>query len=555
MGRNDGTAASRAARGRVVMLVDNGVEGDSRVQKSARSMAEVGWDVTLLGCSPTGEEQRWWLGPALVRLLPLPEGRPRPGAAGAVSGAVPARRAPDPAGLGDPTVGADAEGLDTRPGAGGPDAGPGAGGAEARIGGRVGAGAHAPGGGGLRRWLLARGGLPLRAARLARRPVEHVQVWFWRAVKGDQAWRWLEPGLWNYERAFGPVIDELAPDLIHAHDFRMLGVGARARQRARAAGRPVRLLWDAHEFLPGARPRRDNARWLPAHLGYEREYAPYADAVVTVSDALAELLHREYGLAARPTVVLNAPVVAPLDDGIAADGDAARAEPAPGPGGGAASRPPALRALCGIDPETPLLVYAGSAAVQRGLDTVVAALPRLPGVHLALVVADPQAPYVRQLGADAARLGVAERMHALRYVSPWQVVKFLSGADVGVIPLHHWPNHEIALITKFFEYAHARLPIVVSDVRTMAETVRATGQGEVFRARDVADFVRAVRTVLADPARYRAAYDGPDSPLPGWTWEAQAERLDEIYQRLLASRGTAGAPAGSATSTVKADVP
>ena len=99
-----------------------------------------------------------------------------------------------------------------------------------------------------------------------------------------------------------------------------------------------------------------------------------------------------------------------------------------------------------------------------------------------------------------------------------------------MIPIHHWPNHEIALITKFFEYSHARLPIVVSDVRTMAATVRATGQGEVFRARDTADFVRAVRAVLADPERYRAVYDAPDSPLAGWTWEAQADRLDALYR-------------------------
>ena len=32
----------RRGRGRVVMLVDNGVEGDSRVQKSAQSAAEAG---------------------------------------------------------------------------------------------------------------------------------------------------------------------------------------------------------------------------------------------------------------------------------------------------------------------------------------------------------------------------------------------------------------------------------------------------------------------------------------------------------------------------------
>ena len=78
-----------------------------------------------------------------------------------------------------------------------------------------------------------------------------------------------------------------------------------------------------------------------------------------------------------------------------------------------------------------------------------------------------------------------------------------------MIPIQHWPNHEIALITKFFEYSHARLPLVVSDVRTMAETVRETGQGEVFEAEDVADFVRAVtrgaRRPGALPCRVRPA--------------------------------------------------
>ncbi|GLW27502.1 glycosyltransferase family 4 protein [Actinoplanes regularis] len=418
------------------MLVDNGVHGDSRVQKTARSAAEAGWNVTLLGCSPGDSEQNWRIGDAEVRLLPM-------------------------------------------------------------------GGGAASGGGGLRRKLVQRGGLPLALARKARRPVEHAQVRYWLAKEGDRAWRRLEPGLWNYERAFGKVIDELAPDLIHAHDFRMLGVGARAKQRAAAAGRTVKLVWDAHEFLPGARPRRDNARWLPAHLAYEREYVPAADAVVTVSDALADLLRQEHGLGDKPAVVLNAPAQS-------TEGDV-----------------PDLRKLCGVGPETPLLVYSGSSSPQRGLDTIVEALPELPGVHLALVVENPSAPHITALTA-------AERVHAVPYVPADQVFRFLAAADIGVIPIHHWPNHEIALITKFFEYSHARLPIVVSDVRAMAETVRATGQGEVFRARDAADLVRAVRAILADPKRYRAVYDGPDSPLPGWTWEAQAERLNTLYQELLA---------------------
>jgi glycosyltransferase involved in cell wall biosynthesis len=403
---------------KIVMLVDNGVAGDSRVLKTARSAADAGWDVTLLGCSPTAAEQRWTLGAAQVRLLPM-------------GGAATLRRLVPP------------------------------------------------------------------AVKALRRPVDRIRVRYWRFRLGDRAWRRLEPGLWNYERAFGPVIDELAPDLIHAHDFRMLGVGARAAAR----GENVKLVWDAHEYLPGAAPRRDNARWLPAHLAYEREYLPYADAVVTVSDTLAGMLQADHGLAERPTVVLNAPGPAP-DTEV-----------------------PDLRALCGVGPDTPLLVYSGSASPQRGLATVVEALPLLDGVHLALVVADPDAPHIRELAAAA-------HVHAVPYVPHEQVPAFLAAADAGLIPIQHWPNHEIALITKFFEYSHARLPIVVSDVRTMAETVRATGQGEVFRAGDAADLARAIRAVLDDPKRYRAVYDAPDSPLPQWTWAAQAEKLDALYRRL-----------------------
>jgi hypothetical protein len=67
----------------------------------------------------------------------------------------------------------------------------------------------------------------------------------------------------------------------------------------------------------------------------------------------------------------------------------------------------------------------------------------------------------------------------------------------------------------------------------MAATVRSTGQGEVFRAEDLADYVRAVALVLDDPQRYRAAYDKPGL-LDGWTWRAQAEVLDGVYRGVLA---------------------
>src|SRR3954447_7325241 len=57
------------SRGRVVMLVYNGVQGDSRVQKVARSAADAGWDVILLGRSLDRQPHTWREGKAEVRLI------------------------------------------------------------------------------------------------------------------------------------------------------------------------------------------------------------------------------------------------------------------------------------------------------------------------------------------------------------------------------------------------------------------------------------------------------------------------------------------------------
>lgn len=506
-------------RGRIVMLVDNGVQGDSRVQKTARSAAEAGWEVILLGVLGNSAVDRWRIGDAEVRLIRVRRALGRPPTDFRRSllrrplAYPPGRRGSYRIQLARAWQASINERIAFASSSGRPHwqvLAVKASLAPARLIARV-----------LGRWAKFRAGERTRLTRNQQNPdafVTRLSIAFWRKVRGKRSWRQLDPGLWEYEIAFGPVIDELQPDIIHAHDFRMIGVGARATARARAQGRRTKLVWDAHEFVNGLNNREDNPRWLPAQVAYVEEYAPYADAVITVSDTLADLLQEVHQLPSRPYVVLNAPVRAPHP----VDGEASV---------------PDLRALCGVDRDTPLLVYSGGVNPSRGVDIMIDTLPDLPEVHVALVTLHPAGQNLasEELRDRAERLGVADRVHLLPYVPHWQVVPFLSGADAGVIPIIHKPNHELALITKFLEYSHARLPIVVSDVRTMAETTQSTGQGEVFQAGDPADYIRAVRAVLSNSDKYRAAYDQPGL-LEQWTWEAQAEVLDKVYRSLFPER-------------------
>jgi len=520
------------------MLVANGVAGDSRVQKIAWSMAESGWEVTLLGRAPAGSSAReeYALGRARVLLLPVGTELSGYQKARLNSSAAARRRAQYRSARAvvaewDAQDGGAARRRSLVPGL--TTAAAGAARAETRA------------------WLLDHPDVDSRIGRISSGKVGGTLVLAGGAVRGaldgHGGWRSFNPWFRDLELAFAPIIAELEPDLIHAHDFHMVGIGARAAARLSTPARPVRWVYDAHEYLAGIDvPGRKDVRGRLRRrmlMGVEREYIGRADAVVTVSQGIAERLAEDHRLRRRPLVVLNAPMGAAADAVVNSAGTVTGIRPRAGAPGSAGAGG-GVRAVLGLPRSTPLMLYSGGMAPRRGVASAVRALGELPGVHLVLVARedDPDVPALREL---ATRTGVAARLHTVPYVSPERVVFHIASADVGLIPILHRPNHELSLITKYFEYLHARLPIVCSDVREMARTTRELGVGEVYPAGDGSALAAAVRKVLAAPGRYRAAYRSGGAGaamVEELTWERQAAALDALYAELL-STGDASAVA------------
>jgi glycosyltransferase involved in cell wall biosynthesis len=194
---------------------------------------------------------------------------------------------------------------------------------------------------------------------------------------------------------------------------------------------------------------------------------------------------------------------------------------------GQVQSPRNLREDCGIASGVPLMVYSGAVAPQRGLHTAVEALRTLKDVHLAIIV-NPSNKTAQDLIAN--NQDVADRIHLLPYVPNNELVSYLSTADLGLIPLLHRLNHEISLITKFGEYMQARLPILVSDVKTMSEEVRKLGNGEVFTAENVDEFVIAAQKIFSHIDEYKSVYT--PGILKDRSWEKQGENLAKIYSEI-----------------------
>lgn len=331
-----------------------------------------------------------------------------------------------------------------------------------------------------------------------------------RARTRDGAgWRQTLPVLHDFELALGPVIDSLRPDVVHAHDMHMIGIGARAAARQLAAGRTTHFVYDAHEYVRGVDQHMSPDKHA-AYLDLEKEYIHRADRVVTVSSPLARRLQEDYELPALPTVVMNVPIQ--VESG---------------------ARDLSVRATTGLGNDVPLVVYSGRIHPTRDVATLVRAVAQLEDVHLALV-SERNSDYLEGLVELAREADAAHRLHVVPYVSPGEVTTFLASADIGVNLLIPCLNHEVALPNKFFEYLYAGLPVVNSDVGATAALVEELRCGTTFRPGDPDDCARSIVGVL-DQLDELKAHIGSNrrTMLSDYTWEAQQHELISMYSDLL----------------------
>lgn len=321
-------------------------------------------------------------------------------------------------------------------------------------------------------------------------------------------WRDEFPVLVDFELAYAPVVAKLEPDLIHAHDHQTISLAARVKTLLRAEGRDVKFLYDAHEYVGGL-PTPTEER-LAALLKLEGDHIGEADAITTVSPVLSGRLAKDYDLERRPALVLNAPIAARFDP----------------------QSELSVRTAAGVGTDVPLIVYSGGVKPERGLETLVNALPTLEQFHAAVVAKSEQHPHVRALMKLAEELEVRDRLHIVPYVPQDQVINYLRTADVAAHTLLPSGNAKVALPNKLFEYIHALVPVVLSDLPAMHRFVDETDIGEVFIPGDSASFAAVCRRVYDNRAEHRTKMADPELR-ERCSWEHQSKKLVATYRNLL----------------------
>jgi glycosyltransferase involved in cell wall biosynthesis len=325
---------------------------------------------------------------------------------------------------------------------------------------------------------------------------------------------WLEIhkrlAITNWSYALGCVADVVRlrrkPSAIVTRDPRLAWVFLRTRALHR---RPV--VYEVHEIF-STRPR-DNRSLEPQQISgvaertraLEAEVFRDADLLLPLTRACSEIVEAGYGV---------------LSDRVVVVPDATTPPDGPLPARDAAGR---------------TVVYAGQLYRWKGVDTLLAAMARVPEARLIVLggrggADDPDLDALRELARD---LSIADRVEFRGFVLHAQVRASIAGAGVAVLPL---PENLMARYftspLKLFDYMAAGVPIVASDLPAVREVLVDGDNALLVPPEDPAAMAAAIRRLLVNPGLAdrlrRAAFD----QVQAYTWDARAARIMEALERL-----------------------
>jgi glycogen(starch) synthase len=321
------------------------------------------------------------------------------------------------------------------------------------------------------------------------------------------------------------LVDELQPDLIHAHSpvlnaLPALWVGSRRRV---PVVYEMRASWEDAAVDHGT--TTEGSLRYRVSRALESFALRHADQITTICEGLrGDIMAR--GIAAdRITVIPNAVDVSAFNFNAEPD--------------------TALRAQLGLDGAT-VIGFAGSYYGYEGLNLLLEAvrqmLPAHPDLRVLLLGGGPQEAALKRQAAEA---GIAERVVFVGRVPHKDVQRYYDLIDILAYPRLPIRLTELVTPLKPLEAMAQGRMFVASDVGGHRELVRDGETGFLFRAGDAAALAGAIAGVLARRA------DWPQIRAQARrfveverTWAGSVARYREVYRRALATSGRVAAALG-----------
>jgi glycosyltransferase involved in cell wall biosynthesis len=236
--------------------------------------------------------------------------------------------------------------------------------------------------------------------------------------------------------------------------------------------RRKKLVYDTHEFYTEVPELVSRPRTRAVWLTIERWIFPKLRNVITVNQSIADQYHLRYGNTVQ--VVRNIPMQRDLG-------------------------PLPSREELGLPPEKRVLVMQGAGInVDRGAEEAVLAMRELPECLLLIIGGGDAWPVLEKL---VKQHRLESRVQLLGKMPYERMMAYTRNADLGLtLDKDTNLNYRFSLPNKLFDYLHAGIPVLATDLPEVAGIVRQFNCGVVLKKAEPGDIAAGgARTVAGRP--------------------------------------------------------
>lgn len=306
---------------------------------------------------------------------------------------------------------------------------------------------------------------------------------------------------WENHRSVGHIAASIPARAYHASDLYVLPALADAARQHGAT-----LTYDARELYPyvASTVGRPWARIFWRAI--ERRYIRKADAVITVSEGIAERLVELYGIDS-PGIVYNVPPRPPVRS---------------------SSR---LRIAVGSPSNAVIILHQGQLRPYRGCELL---LDAMRDVDTAVLVFLGDGPLKQRLRELSQKSDLERQVFFLDPVPSAELLAYTASADIGVTLLEDiCLNHRLALPNKLFEYLSANIPVIASDLPEIRRVVAEHNVGLVVNPANRIHLVEALRQATSSQGVRDHWRRNIPSVFESYNWQESSAEFIRMFRSIL----------------------
>ncbi|MBK9422403.1 MAG: glycosyltransferase [Flavobacteriales bacterium] len=264
------------------------------------------------------------------------------------------------------------------------------------------------------------------------------------------------------------------------------------------------LVYDTHEFYTEVPELVRRPRTRAVWLAIERWIFPGSRTVITVNQSIADQYHARYGNVVQ--VVRNIPMNRELG-------------------------PVPTRAELRLPMDKRILVMQGAGInVDRGAEEAALAMRDLPHCLLLVIGGGDAWPVLERLVVEHR---LEERVLLLGKMPYEHMMAYTRNADLGLtLDKDTNLNYRYSLPNKLFDYLHAGIPVLATDLPEVAGIVRAHDCGVVLEQAGPGEIVAAVEDLFAHPERWRNLRDNATFAARKLSGDEETAKLRTILEGL-----------------------